>query len=463
SYGVYKAFLRYLYTGEVCVAPEAGIELLDLAESYCETDLKSKCVRLIRTGISVENVLTIYSAVLKYEIPELEDLCFTYALTHLTQLTQTKAFKDMDPIIFKDFIIKASKKDTGDCICKDGYQMDTINGDTCVQTSKTYHKVCTTEYSCNGAEVCFNSRCECLLNYRHNQTLGACQHFECQTDTDCQTPYLPVGKCLSNVCVCPDGYSYYERNCYLKSKTYGKSCSSKSDCSGTTERDERCVDSRCECQVDRYYHLDKYRCEAYNCSTGTILGCGRESDSFRHCSNGRCVCDDNYDEDRDNGNKCTRNWTLVYILVPVCLVGGPLIGTALVCLVGARRHIRKEEVEKEFKSFKDKFTVKYDTAEEHAKRLAIFEENYRGIVAHNEGADQGLNSHRLRVNPFADLTNEEFNAQMKGYRPPARKMGAGMQTVFSEEVLGGAAPTQLPATVNWTAQGLVTPVKYQGQ
>ncbi|CAG2182307.1 unnamed protein product, partial [Oppiella nova] len=41
SYGVYKAFLRYLYTGEVCVAPEAGIELLDLAESYCETDLKS--------------------------------------------------------------------------------------------------------------------------------------------------------------------------------------------------------------------------------------------------------------------------------------------------------------------------------------------------------------------------------------------------------------------------------------
>ncbi|CAG2172030.1 unnamed protein product, partial [Oppiella nova] len=105
--------------------------------------------------------------------------------------------------------------------------------------------------------------------------------------------------------------------------------------------------------------------------------------------------------------------------------------TALVCLVGARRHIPKEEVEKEFKSFK--------------------------------GADQGLNSHRLRVNPFADLTNEEFNAQMKGYRPPARKLGAGMQTVFSEEVLGGAAPTQLPATVNWTAQGLVTPVKYQGQ
>ncbi|CAG2177086.1 unnamed protein product [Oppiella nova] len=110
SYVVYEAFLRYLYTGEVCVAPEAGIELLDLAESYCETDLKSKCVRLIRTGISVENVLTIYSAVLKYEIPELEDLCFIYALAHLTQVTQTKAFKDMDPRIFKAFIIKASKK-----------------------------------------------------------------------------------------------------------------------------------------------------------------------------------------------------------------------------------------------------------------------------------------------------------------------------------------------------------------
>ncbi|CAG2184179.1 unnamed protein product, partial [Oppiella nova] len=93
-----------------------------------------------------------------------------------------------------------------------------------------------------------------------------------------------------------------------------------------------------------------------------------------------------------------------------------LLTLALVCLVGAHRHIPKEEVEKEFKSFKDKFTVEYDTAEEDAKRLAIFDENYRGIVAHNEDADQGFNSHRLRVNPFADLTNEEFNAQMKGYR-----------------------------------------------
>ncbi|CAG2171966.1 unnamed protein product [Oppiella nova] len=110
SYGVYKSFLRYLYTGEVCVAPEDGIELLDLAESYCETDLKDRSVRLIRNGITVDNVLRVYTASLKYEVPELEELCFSYALAHLTQVTQSKAYLEMDPIICRDFIVKASAK-----------------------------------------------------------------------------------------------------------------------------------------------------------------------------------------------------------------------------------------------------------------------------------------------------------------------------------------------------------------
>ncbi|CAG2168343.1 unnamed protein product [Oppiella nova] len=111
SYDMYKSFLRYLYTGEVCVAPDVGIELLDLAESYSETDLKDKSVRLIRNGITVDNVLRVYTAALKYEVPDLEDLCFSYALAHMTQVTQTKAYMEMDAIICRDFMLKASAKD----------------------------------------------------------------------------------------------------------------------------------------------------------------------------------------------------------------------------------------------------------------------------------------------------------------------------------------------------------------
>ncbi|CAG2163500.1 unnamed protein product [Oppiella nova] len=110
SYVVYEAFLRYIYTGEVCVEPETGIELLDLAESYCETDLKIKCVRLIRKGITIENVSLIYAAAIRYKVPELEDLCFKFALAHITAVIQTPTFDSLEPRIYKNFIAKASVK-----------------------------------------------------------------------------------------------------------------------------------------------------------------------------------------------------------------------------------------------------------------------------------------------------------------------------------------------------------------
>lgn len=40
SYEVYKAFLEYLYTGEIALPPEDAIGLLDLANAYCEIGLK---------------------------------------------------------------------------------------------------------------------------------------------------------------------------------------------------------------------------------------------------------------------------------------------------------------------------------------------------------------------------------------------------------------------------------------
>ena len=90
--------------------PETGIELLDLAESYCETDLKIKCVRLIRKGITIENVSLIYAAAILYKVPELEDLCFKFALAHITAVTQTPTFDSLEPRIYKNFIAKASVK-----------------------------------------------------------------------------------------------------------------------------------------------------------------------------------------------------------------------------------------------------------------------------------------------------------------------------------------------------------------
>lgn len=45
SYPVYKAFLRYFYTGEVNLPVTEALELLDLANSCCENALKVRSSR----------------------------------------------------------------------------------------------------------------------------------------------------------------------------------------------------------------------------------------------------------------------------------------------------------------------------------------------------------------------------------------------------------------------------------
>uniref|UniRef100_A0AAR2LBV3 BTB domain-containing protein n=1 Tax=Pygocentrus nattereri TaxID=42514 RepID=A0AAR2LBV3_PYGNA len=109
SYLVYRAFLEYLYTDTINLPPEDAIGLLDLATYYRETRLKRLCQETIKRGISEENAITLLSAAVKYEARDLEDFCFKFCVNHLTAVTQTQAFADMDHDLLKNFISKASR------------------------------------------------------------------------------------------------------------------------------------------------------------------------------------------------------------------------------------------------------------------------------------------------------------------------------------------------------------------
>ncbi|XP_062328674.1 RCC1 and BTB domain-containing protein 2 isoform X2 [Osmerus eperlanus] len=109
SYLVYRAFLEYLYTDTINLPPEDAIGLLDLATYYRETRLKRLCQETIKRGISEENAITLFSAAVKYEARELEEFCFKFCVNHLTAVTQTEAFADMDHDLLKNFISKASR------------------------------------------------------------------------------------------------------------------------------------------------------------------------------------------------------------------------------------------------------------------------------------------------------------------------------------------------------------------
>ncbi|XP_074984603.1 RCC1 and BTB domain-containing protein 2 isoform X3 [Caretta caretta] len=109
SYQVYRAFLEYLYTDSISLPPEDAIGLLDLATFYRENRLKKLCQQTIKQSICEENAIALFSAAVKYEAEDLEEFCFRFCINHLTVVTQTTGFAEMDHDLLKNFISKASR------------------------------------------------------------------------------------------------------------------------------------------------------------------------------------------------------------------------------------------------------------------------------------------------------------------------------------------------------------------
>ncbi len=44
-----------------------------------------------------------------FSLQDLEDFCFRFAMNHMTAVTQTEAFSDLDEIVMKNFIVRAAQ------------------------------------------------------------------------------------------------------------------------------------------------------------------------------------------------------------------------------------------------------------------------------------------------------------------------------------------------------------------
>merc|ERR1712168_915778 len=109
-------------------------------------------------------------------------------------------------------------------------------------------------------------------------------------------------------------------------------------------------------------------------------------------------------------------------------------------------------LDQEWEAFKIKFEKSYSSIEEHDSRRLIFAENLMLIVNHNLEHELGYHTYTLGVNQFADLTSDEFRQQFNGFKPIQGKRGQ------THQIVGDA-----PDTMDWRTQGLVTPIKDQGQ
>jgi RCC1 and BTB domain-containing protein len=109
SYEVYYAFLKYLYVDSIDIKPEKAMDLLVLANDYKEEELKLKCVDIIKNNITLENICSLYCSSVKYNLSELENFCFNFAATKMSQIVISEGFHEMDKNSAKKFMERAAK------------------------------------------------------------------------------------------------------------------------------------------------------------------------------------------------------------------------------------------------------------------------------------------------------------------------------------------------------------------
>jgi C1A family cysteine protease len=95
----------------------------------------------------------------------------------------------------------------------------------------------------------------------------------------------------------------------------------------------------------------------------------------------------------------------------------------------------------------------YDTPDEFHFRYGVWKSNFNYIYQHNLNHTR---THTLGMNPFGDLTNEEFVARFNGYVPRSRDF---LRSKNTAKLNVGS----LPSSVDWRTKGAVTAVKNQGQ
>uniref|UniRef100_J3KZ04 Uncharacterized protein n=1 Tax=Oryza brachyantha TaxID=4533 RepID=J3KZ04_ORYBR len=101
-----------------------------------------------------------------------------------------------------------------------------------------------------------------------------------------------------------------------------------------------------------------------------------------------------------------------------------------------------------FEEWMAKFGKAYPCHGEKEHRFAVFRENVHFIRSYKPEVSYDT---ALRINQFADLTNEEFVATYTGAKPPHPKQAAR-----------SVDPIWMPSCIDWRFRGAVTGVKDQG-
>lgn len=131
-----------------------------------------------------------------------------------------------------------------------------------------------------------------------------------------------------------------------------------------------------------------------------------------------------------------------------------LLLSMILCLVVASQ--AHPDYSDSWELFKLKFDKVYKSEEEDTYRRGVWTHHTATISSHNSEFDAGVHSFKLGENTYSDLTGDEFVSYFNGYKSEDKIKATNL-------FWSNAKVQDLPAAVNWTAKGYVTPVKNQKQ
>jgi len=119
------------------------------------------------------------------------------------------------------------------------------------------------------------------------------------------------------------------------------------------------------------------------------------------------------------------------------------------------------QVQNAFERFQTVFKKSYSSVNEKAKRLEVFSQNLKEIVARNAARQSDADA-TFGITKFTDMTNAEFKAKILIKEPIKVDMEKVKQQKLSPKAVHKPS-NALPATFDWRSKKCVTPVKDQGQ
>jgi C1A family cysteine protease len=110
-----------------------------------------------------------------------------------------------------------------------------------------------------------------------------------------------------------------------------------------------------------------------------------------------------------------------------------------------------DDTPRAFAEWQETYGIKFDSPAEIAQRYQIFKNKVAFINAHNERAEQGLETYTVGLNAMTHLSDEEYKQMY---------LSTYQRTTPRNEV---TLPAATEDSVDWRTKGAVTPVKNQGQ